>query len=202
MARSLRLLLAAAAAALAVTGGAQAAGGDYGFDGGTPRQQAEVKAALDASAFDWSIVPARITIHIAPGTGSYAMPGHIWIDADLLNAGRFAWSTVQDEYGHQVDFFLLDDAKREKLRRALGAKDWCYGVQGLLHGEYGCERFSSTLVWSYWQSADNAYKPASANDESAAMKPAAFRALLGQMIGAPDRTTVVRTTSGLKKKRK
>jgi len=193
--------VASAAAALALTGTAQATGGNYGFDGGTARQQGQIKAALDASSFDWSIVPARITIHVAPGTGSYAQPGHIWIDADLLSAGRFAWSTVQDEYGHQVDFFLLDDAKREILRRALGAKDWCYGVQGLLHGEYGCERFSSTLVWSYWQSADNAYQPASATDESAAMKPAAFRALLGTMIGAPDRTQVVRTASAVKKRK-
>jgi hypothetical protein len=193
--------VASAAAALALTGTAQATGGNYGFDGGTARQQGQIKAALDASSFDWSIVPARITIHVAPGTGSYAQPGHIWIDADLLSAGRFAWSTVQDEYGHQVDFFLLDDAKREMLRRALGAKDWCYGVQGLLHGEYGCERFSSTLVWSYWQSADNAYQPASATDESAAMKPAAFRALLGTMIGAPDRTQVVRTASAVKKRK-
>ncbi|HUH14905.1 MAG TPA: hypothetical protein VML35_03370 [Gaiellaceae bacterium] len=201
MARSLRLILASAAAALAVTGSAQAAGGNYGFDGGTPKQHAQIKAALDASAFDWSIVPAHITIHVAPGTGSYAMPGHIWIDADLLSAGRFAWATVQDEYGHQVDFFLLDAAKRETLRRALGAKDWCYGVQGLLHGEYGCERFSSTLVWSYWQSADNAYRPTAKGDESGAMAPAAFRALLGTMIGAPDRTAVVRTTSAVKKRK-
>jgi len=193
--------VASAAAALALTGTAQAAGGSYGFDGGTARQQGQIKAALDASSFDWSIVPARITIHVAPGTGSYAQPGHIWIDADLLSAGRFAWSTVQDEYGHQVDFFLLDDAKREILRRALGAKDWCYGVQGLLHGEYGCERFSSTLVWSYWQSEDNAYRPMNAADESAAMKPAAFRALLGTMIGAPDRTQVVRTASAVKKRK-
>lgn len=175
-------IVAAAAAALALNGTAQAAGGNYGFDGGTPRQQAEVKKALDASAFDWSIVPARITIHIAPGTGSYARPGHIWIDADLLSAGRFAWATVQDEYGHQVDFFLLDDAKRQTLRSALGAKDWCYGIQGLAHDEYGCERFSSTLVWSYWQSRDNAYRPTSASDESAAMKPAAFRALVAKLI--------------------
>ena len=195
MATAIRVLLAAAAATLALAGNADAAGGNYGFDGGTPRQQAEVKAALDASSFDWSIVPARITIHVAPGSGTYARPGHIWIDADLLSAGRFAWASVQDEYGHQVDFFLLDDAKRELLRAALGAKDWCYGVEGLLHGEYGCERFSSTLVWSYWQSADNAYAPTSAADESAAMKPAAFRALLGSLIGAPDRTAVTRKTS-------
>lgn len=194
-------VLASAVSALALTGAAQAAGGNYGFEGGTPREQAQVKAALDASAFDWSIVPARITIHVAPGTGTYARPGHIWIDADLLTAGRFAWSSVQHEYGHQVDFFLLDDAKRQTLRSALGAKDWCYGIRGLAHGEYGCERFSSTLVWSYWQSADNAYRPTAKGDESGAMEPAAFRALLATMIGAPDRTAVVRTTSAVKKRK-
>ena len=199
MATAIRFVLCAAAASLALAGNADAAGGNYGFDGGTPRQQAEIKAALDASSFNWSIVPARITIHVAPRTGTYARPGHIWIDADLLSAGRFAWSSVQDEYGHQVDFFLLDDAKREILRGALGGKDWCYGVLGLSHGEYGCERFSSTLVWSYWQSPDNAYRPTSAADESAAMKPAAFRALLARLIGAPDTVTVAAASA---KKRK
>lgn len=188
------ILVASTAAALALTGTAQAAGGNYVFDGGTPAQQGQVKAALDASAFDWNLVPARITIHVAPGTGSYARPGHIWIDADLLSAGRFAWATVQHEYGHQVDFFLLDDARRQNLRGALGAKDWCYGVQGLAHGDYGCERFASTLAWSYWQSPNNAFQPTSATDESAALKPAAFRGLLASMIGAPDRTALAPKT--------
>lgn len=176
------LILASVAAALSFTNGAQAAGGNYIFDGGTPRQQAQVKAALNASSFDWSIVPAQITIHVAPGTGTFARPGHIYLDADLLGADRFAWASVQDEYAHQVDFFLFNAEQRERLNRALGGRDWCYGVTGLAHSQYGCERFASTLVWSYWQSKDNSYRPTSRNDESAAMAPAKFRTLLAQIL--------------------
>jgi hypothetical protein len=178
----MRMLLVIAAA-LALAGPAQAAGGDYVFDGGSKGQRAEVRAALAASSFDWSLVPARVTVHIRPLDHSYSTPGHVWLDADLLSAGRFAWAVVQDEYAHQVDFFLFDSAARSRLNAVLGARDWCYGVKGLAHHEYGCERFASTLVWAYWPSKDNAYRPQSSNDESAAMAPAPFRALLGELLG-------------------
>lgn len=172
-------------AALALPGTAHAIGGNYVFEGGTAEQRGTVRAALNASAFNWSLVPARITITIAPGSGSYARPGQIWLDADLLDAGRFSWAIVQDEYAHQVDFFLFDAATRSRLTRELGASDWCYGVAGLDHSAYGCERFASTLVWSYWPSRDNAYRPTSRNDESAAMAPAPFRALMTELTAAP-----------------
>lgn len=181
MARVL-LILASVAAALSFTGGAQAAGGNYVFEGGTPRQQAQVKAALDASSFDWNIVPAQVTIHVAPGSGTYARLGQIYIDADLLSAGRFAWAAVQHEYAHQVDFFLFNTEQRERLNKTFGGRDWCYGVSGLAHGEYGCERFASTLTWTFWQSKDNSFRPAGRNDESAAMAPAKFRTLLTQIL--------------------
>ena len=185
MFKILRNALILAHVALGLTGTAHAAGGNYVFEGATAAQQTQVRSALDASRFNWSVVPAQVTIHVARGRGSYSTPGHVYLDADLLRAGRFAWATVQDEYAHQVDFFLFDAAKRERLNRALGGKDWCYGVAGLSHGDYGCERFASTLVWSYWQSKDNAYKPSSKNDESAAMAPAKFRALVGQLLSTP-----------------
>jgi hypothetical protein len=172
-------------ALLATAGHAYAAGGNYGFEGATVAEQAQVRAALDASAFPWSLVPARVTIHVGPQGVSHATPGHVWLDRDLLHAGRFAWATVQDEYAHQLDFFRFDTATRGRLTGELGALDWCYGVQGLAHGEYGCERFSSTLVWSYWPSRDNAYRPTSRNDESAAMPPSRFRALMAEVLGAP-----------------
>src|SRR5947209_12150981 len=111
MASLLRTLLVTVAAALALAGGAQAKGGRYVLDGGTAAQQAQVKKALDASSFDWNLVPATITIHISRGHTSEAVKGEIWLDADLLNAGTFAWGVVQHEYAHHVDFFLLDDAK-------------------------------------------------------------------------------------------
>ncbi len=182
MARSLIVTLAALAATLAVAAPAQAGGGDYAFDGGTARERGQVRAALQASSFDWGLVPVRVTIHIARGTGSFSRPGHIWLDADLLGTGRFAWAVVQDEYAHQVDFFLLDADMRSRLTADLGAAAWCYGVPGLRHDQYGCERFASTLVWAYWPSKHNVYRPRSSRDESAAMAPARFRALMADLL--------------------
>ena len=184
--RNLRILPIIVAGLLWTAAPAAAAGGGYVFAGGTQRQQAQVRLALDASAFDWSLVPTTITIHIAPGLQSEATAGNIWLDANLLNARRFSWGVVQHEYAHQVDFFLLNDAKRALLETALGGKDWCYGVPGLAHAQYGCERFASTLAWAYWPSSDNSMKPVSATDESAAMAPAKFRTLLAALIGAPN----------------
>lgn len=185
MHRALIAFTVALLAALALSGNAFARGGNYTFDGGTQAQRTQVKSALDASAFDWGLVPTQVAIHIGAYGVSHARPGHAFVDGDLLSAGKFAWATVQDEYAHQIDFLLFNDAIRSRLTGALGARDWCYGVSGLAHGDYGCERFSSTLVWSYWPSKSNAYKPASASDESAAMAPAAFRSLMAELIGAP-----------------
>jgi hypothetical protein len=184
VARSLKIALVTAVAALALASQAQASGGNYVFAGGNAKQHTQVRSALDASSFNWSLVPAQIKIHIAPVGQSYAIRGEIWLDARLLNAGRFSWGVVQDEYSHQVDFYLFDAATRTNLNALLGGKDWCYGVSGLLHSEYGCERFASTLVWSYWPSRSNAYKPDSKSSESAALAPARFRAIMKQIVGA------------------
>jgi len=192
MARKFKVAFAAVFAVLALAGNAQAAGGNYAFDGGTVAEQTQVRAALNASAFPWSLVPGQVTIHVGAFDTSHALPGHIYLDAGLLHAGRFAWATVQDEYAHQVDFFLFDTATRTRLTTELGAKDWCYGVAGLGHDQYGCERFASTLVWAYWPSKDNAYRPESKRDESAAMAPAKFRALMATLVGAPRGTAGAR----------
>jgi hypothetical protein len=180
-----RLLVFLAAAVLLALAPARAlaAGGSYVFDGGTPRQQGQVKSALDASSFNWSLVPATITIHIGRGHASQAAPGEIWLDADLLNANKFAWGVVQHEYAHQVAFLLLNDSQQLVFEQALGGSDWCYSVAGLTHSDYGCERFASTLAWAYWQSPQNAMRPTSPRDESAAMAPQAFRALLARIVG-------------------
>ena len=185
MRRRLTLLAASTVAALCLAGEARAGGGNYVFDGGTPGEQAQVRAALDASSFNWSLVRVQVTIHIARDIpSSQATPGEIWLDAELLDSGRFSWAFVQHEYGHQVDFFLLDDAKRAALKHALDAQEWFYD-QPLPHSAYGCERFASTLAWAYWQSADNALEPRSARDESAGMPPAQFRALLTRLLRTP-----------------
>jgi hypothetical protein len=167
-------------------GNAAAAGGNYVFVGGTAAEQGQVVSALNASSFDWSLVPAQITIRIVRGVStSEASPGQIWLDADLLDAGRFSWGVVQHGYAHEVDFYLLDAAKRAQLGQQLKSQDWCYGVPGLPHAAYGCERFASTLAWSYWMSPDNSMRPQSSDDESAALPPAQFRALLAQLLANP-----------------
>jgi hypothetical protein len=172
--------------ALLVPGAALAGGGSYVFDGGTAAERSQVRAALDASSFDWGLIPQTIRVHIGLVGDSYSTPGDVYLDGRLLRAGRFSWGTVQHEFGHQVDFFLLDDAKRATLNTALGGQDWCYSVPNLAHSDHGCERFASELSWAYWPSADNAMKPSSSSDEAGAIPSSQFRALLAQMIGAPN----------------
>lgn len=172
--------------ALAISiGDAEAAGGNYAFDGGSADQQGQVRAALDASSFPWGVVPGVVSIHIAPGISSAAIPRNIYLDANLVDQGTFAWGIIQHEYAHQVDFLLLDDAVRAALLQVLGGRAWCWDVPGLDHADYGCERFASTLAWSYWQSSDNSLRPVSPGDEAAAATPRAFKALLGRIFAAP-----------------
>jgi hypothetical protein len=162
---------------------ALAAGGNYGFDGARPAERSTVKAALNASSFDWGIVPQRVTIHVGAYGVSHATPGHIWLDRGLLATGRFAWATVMDEYAHQVDFLVLDAPRRALLQERLRASAWCYETSGLAHGANGCERFASMVAWAYWPSKHNTYSPASSSDESAAMPAAEFRQLLSTLVG-------------------
>jgi hypothetical protein len=62
----------------------------YSIDGGTPSEHATVRRALAASSFPWQIVPAHVQIHIQAGVLSHAVPGEIWLDSHLLDAGRFS----------------------------------------------------------------------------------------------------------------
>src|ERR1035437_467556 len=117
MKRPLVILVSALAFGL-LAQSAFAGGGSYTFVGGTPKEQATVRSALDASSFNWSLIPATITINIGPIGSSYSTYGQVFIDAKLLDAGQFSWGVVQHEMGHQVDFFLLDDAKRQVLEQA------------------------------------------------------------------------------------
>src|SRR5204862_3786173 len=106
------LVAGAIVVALLLPSVASAVEGRYAFTGGTPRERTEVVRALGASTFDWGLVRARVTIHIDRGMLSSAAPGEIWLDANLLDAGKFAWGVVQHEYAHEVDFFLLNAASR------------------------------------------------------------------------------------------
>ena len=184
------LLVVSGVAALAFPALAHAAGGNYVLDGGTPAEQETVRAGLDASSFDWNRVPARIVVHTERGAASEATPGEIWLDADMLDSGRFAWGVVQHEYAHQVDFFLLDAAKRTQLASVLGGATWwapgatsSFAPNGTLkHSQLSSERFASTLAWAYWPSPANCMRPKLAGAESGAVKPAAFRALLNELL--------------------
>jgi hypothetical protein len=175
-------VICCAATALAFPAVTSGAGGVYVFDGGTKAERETVNAALLASGFDWSVLPGPIRVHIASGTPSRSVPHEVWLDSQLLDAGTFSWGVVQHEFAHQVDYLLFDDATRAALLKQLGGQDWCYSVGGLPHDEYGCERFASTLAWSYWQSRANCMRPASRGDEAAAMSPKAFRALVGSLV--------------------
>jgi hypothetical protein len=179
------LILAVTLAALALPASALAGGGDYSFEGAGPAERSTVKAALNASAFDWSIVPQHVTIHVGAYGVSHSTPGDIWLDRGLLGAGRFAWATVMDEYAHQIDFQVLDTSSRAVLQEKLGTSAWCYESADLSHGANGCERFSSMVAWAYWPSKDNSYRPASPTDESASMPAAEFRNLLSSLVGKP-----------------
>ncbi len=187
--RRFTLLLAAAVLAAVLAQSAHAAGGSYTFAGGTPRQQATVRSALSVSSFDWNVLPAPVVVHIGPIGSSYSEVGHVYLDSTLLDSGRFSWGVVQHEFAHQVDFLLFDDAKRASLNLALGGSDWCYGMPGLAHSAYGCERFASELAWAYWPSADNSMSPAATHGESAAIPVAQFRTLLAQVLGEPTLAT-------------
>jgi hypothetical protein len=167
--------------AFAFAPAAQAAGGHYVFDGGTRAERGQVTAALNASSFDWSVVPGPIVIHIGSGVGPHALAGQIWLAASLLDTGRFSWGVVQHEYAHQVDFALLTDAMRAQLLPQLQTTVW-WGP-ATAHAQLGAERFADELAWAYWQSPDNVMQPASASDEGGQMAPAAFRAALASLLG-------------------
>jgi hypothetical protein len=173
-------------AALLLAQAASAGGGRYQLVGGTGFERDQVRRALDASAFNWGLVPAEITIYVAARgiAGGQAVTGQIWLDPRLLDSGRFAWALVQHEYAHQVDDYLLDPAKRQVLLRELGVSSWCYEPAGLLHSAYGCERFASTLAWAYWPSCSNSLRPAAPQSEAGAIAPRRFRALLRTLLGA------------------
>jgi len=184
--RALSVAFACALISLAFAGTARAGGGNYVFNGGTPAQQAEVKVALDASSFPWSVVPRQVVIHIGAGYPTQATPGHVWLNANLVDSGVFSHGLIQHEYAHQVDFLMLTGGARRELLPVLGGKQWCWGDgEQLEHDEYGCERFASTLAWSFWQSPDNALAPDSLGSESAALAPSRFKALLGALLKAP-----------------
>jgi hypothetical protein len=177
--------LLALTAALALAANASAAGGRYVFDGGSAAQRDQVRQALQASAFDWDVVPGQVTIHIRRGIMSEAAPRHIWLDAGLLDSGSFAWGVVQHEFAHQIDYLLLKDADRRALQALLGGSAWCSGREGLDHDDNACERFATSVSWAYWPSPQNVFDPSRNRDEPW-LRPLALRSALAGMLGVRD----------------
>ena len=179
------------ATALVLSGGALASGGNYVFQGGTPSEQQTVTNGLNASSFNWSLVPQVITIVISPVAVDNSVPGTINLDPSLLDSGEFSWGVVQNEYANQVGFFLLPQVSEAAFGAALGGTVWCRDDQaGLATAQYGCERFASTLAWAYWQDPQNCIRPDATGGISGSMAPTAFRALLASTLGAGTQTTV------------
>jgi hypothetical protein len=167
-------------------------GGRYTISGGTPREQTQVRDALRASSFDWSALPQQVSVEIKRGAGSYATPGQIVLDADLLDAGIFSWGVVQHEFAHQVDFLLFDDADRSRLQTILGGASW-WAAGDLAHGQLTCERFASTLAWAYWPSPANVMQPAAGgDDEAGSTTAAAFRTAVNSIIRTHQISTLSR----------
>jgi hypothetical protein len=182
--RRVTLILLATISLFASAGGAQAAGGNYVFDGGSPKARSTVRAALNASSFDWNVVSARVTIHLTPIARSQAVKGEIWLDPKLVDAGVFSWGFIQHEYAHQVDFFRFNDEQHASWLDRLGGVSWWQSGRAP-HSRLGSERFASTLAWAFWPSKQNALRPHSTSDESAAMAPERFRQLLAKQLDAP-----------------
>jgi hypothetical protein len=175
------IVLLVALAALFVPAKAQAGGGAYVFSGGSEAARAQVRAALEASSFDWSLVPATVTVRIANCGCAGSSPGLIVLDEKLLAVapyGRaYTWAIVQHEYAHQVWDFALDDGARALLRARLRGADLCYEQPGLPHDAHACERFADTLAWAYWPDPENPTR------WSRAMGGRRFRSLMAELLG-------------------
>jgi hypothetical protein len=187
MARSFRTTLLALLASLALAGTAQAAGGNYVIEGGSPEAQETVRAALSASTFDFGRVPAQIKIKISRCGCAGARPGVIVLDEAVITekslGPRYSWGIIQHEYAHQIDYFLFQERDRAAVRRTLGGKDWCYETAGLSHDEHGCERFADVFSWAFWPSKRNVLR-ADAKAIAPRMSPKQLRAFVNRLLAA------------------
>lgn len=176
-----RIVLLFALAALFVPAEARAGGGAYVFSGGSEAARAQVRAALEASSFDWGLVRVTVTVRIADCGCAGSRPGLIVLDEKLLASapyGRaYTWAIVQHEYAHQVWDFALDDGARALLRARLRGVDLCYEQPGVPHDAHACERFADTLAWAYWPDRANPTR------WSRAMGARRFRVLVAELLG-------------------
>ena len=178
-------------AALALPARPAARGGHYAFDGGTPASRPRCASRSRSAASTGTSCPTTVTIHLHRGSGSYATPGAIWIDTELARLRHVR--VGPDPARVRPPGRLLPSRRRtaqraeRRARRArLVGEPGRRRLHGPDHASLGAERFASTLAWSYWQSPANSLTPTSKKDESAAMAPASFRALLARVLGIPN----------------
>ncbi len=116
----LRRLATVLALAFVIPASAQAAGGDYTFQGASANERSTVRAALNASSFDWGVVPKQITVHV----GSYGVSQRLE-GAGARNESRRAGCVQPD-----LQAVLPGRADRGGLGRAgaLGTKPRALGV--------------------------------------------------------------------------
>lgn len=187
-ARRLLLVISLCTVSLAFAGEALAVGGNYVVEGGSAEAQAQVRAALDRSRFDWDVVPGPVTIRITNCGCAGSRPGEIVLDEERLTSTlfgrRYAWGIVQHEYAHQVDFAVLDATDRARIARRFGASAWCYEVRGLAHDDYGCERFATLVSWAYWRSRRNVQRPDWLPRGTRALRADRVRALVERLVAS------------------
>jgi hypothetical protein len=157
------------------------------IEGGSPETQETVRAALNASSFDFNRVPAQITIKISRCGCAGARPGVIVLDEAVLSdtslGSRYSSGIIQHEYAHQIDYFLFQKSDRAAVRRTLGGQDWCYEVARLGHDEHGCERFADVFSWAFWPAKGNMLR-AEAKAIAPKMTPKKLRAFVNRLLAA------------------
>jgi hypothetical protein len=66
-----------------------------------------VRKATGADASSHAPIPTtvhnnQLGITVSPGEPSRSLPREVWLDADLLDSGEFAWGVVQHEFAGSV----------------------------------------------------------------------------------------------------
>jgi len=72
-----RVAVLVTAAFLAFPAATSGAVGGYAFAGGTKQERETVVAALEASSFNWTLLPGPIAIHIVRGEPSRSLPREV-----------------------------------------------------------------------------------------------------------------------------
>ena len=132
-----------------------------------------MRSALDASSFNWSVVPGPVVIHIGAADGPHAVAGEIWLDAGLLDSGRFSWGVDPARVRAPGRLRAPDGSDAHDASTALlGGSSWW----GRRARPLDCERFADAVAWAYWPSPDNVLRP----DRPAGR--ASFRAALALLL--------------------